>query len=248
MSLRNTPNFKNTATKPSSTFGTKFSTPSSSTPVKPARTTLSTTKKLSTNSSVPRPGIVKQTSACDLRERLHLNSEDVLNTGFASTPPISRLPKSQSQSKSKLATANNLYGSNNALSSASSVGTIGFGSTNKSTAKQLFGSSTPNLYETANRTPECFTKVSADTPTPRNAFKTSGTPCRSHRSDEYTSTDSKTKDSAEVSNLTVAVRVRPMNAKECETPSVINVITVDANEVSVLAGTNGNLIFFERVY
>lgn len=51
---------------------------------------------------------------------------------------------------------------------------------------------------------------------------------------------SKTKANSEISNLTVAVRVRPMNAKECTAPSVINVISVDDNEIRVFAGTNAD--------
>lgn len=231
MSQRNTPNLKNTKL-----ISSKFATPSTSstTPVKPARTTLSTTKKLSAPSPLPRPGIIKQSSACDLRERLHLNSDDILNTGFAATPPISRL--NRPQSKSKLTAASSSQAINSALNGA----TNGLSST-KSTAKRLFGNSTPNLYEAVNRTPECFTKVAADTPTatPRTIKASGTTPYRSHKSEEY-ATDNKAKDSSEESCLTVAVRVRPMNAKECTTPSVINVVSVDGNEVSVFAGTTAD--------
>lgn len=48
------------------------------------------------------------------------------------------------------------------------------------------------------------------------------------------------RDSSEISNLTVAVRVRPMNTKECTITSVTNVVSVDDNEVTVLAGINAD--------
>lgn len=75
-------------------------------------------------------------------------------------------------------------------------------------------------------TPECFSKVSIETP--RNKF------VRSNTTDEMKSSTS------EMSNLTVAVRVRPMNGKECRQQNVSNIITVDGNELTVLAGTSAD--------
>lgn len=113
MTSRFTPTVK--SSKPTTA---KFSTPSSSsttTPIKPARATLSTTKKLS---AVARPTLVKQTSACDLRERLHLNqNDDVLNTAFSSSPFISSAKLS---GKSKTTTPSTFSASTNSLTGTSS--------------------------------------------------------------------------------------------------------------------------------
>lgn len=198
---------------------------------------------------MPKPKLIKQTSACDLRERLNLNSDDLLNTAFAETPPLSRAGKF-SAIKSKSTTTINanhtpsmlFRGSTSAATSSSSAMKI-LPSTPRSIGKRLFGTSTSSLNEaTASRTPECFSKVAWDTPTPRAFQKgTLETPRSSQKNDE--STDGKTTSStsnSEISNLTVAVRVRPMNAKECTTPSVINVISVDDKEITVLAGTNAD--------
>lgn len=74
-------------------------------------------------------------------------------------------------------------------------------------------------------TPECFSKVSMETP--RLVADSKGTAAA-------------TKESSEISNLTVAVRVRPMNTKECTTPSVQNIISVHNDEITVLAGTTAD--------
>lgn len=91
--------------------------------------------------------------------------------------------------------------------------------TPKSTVKRLQQSSTGAELST----PECYSKVSIDTPR------------LAHKND-----DDSTKTSSEISNLTVAVRVRPMNAKECTTQSVQNIITVNNDEITVLAGTTAD--------
>lgn len=104
----------------------------------------------------------------------------------------------------------------------------------KTPAKKLFGSS--SLFETTNRTPECFTKVSLDAVTPQTYRSQRG----SEKSDDVVTPAGKGKASSEESSLTVAVRVRPMNAKECTAPSVINVISVEDNEIRVFAGTNAD--------
>lgn len=72
----------------------------------------------------------------------------------------------------------------------------------------------------AKSTPECFSKVSFETPKQCNK-----------------SLDSlKAKDKAEVSNLKVAVRVRPMNAQELRSSSCRSCVKVAGSEVIVLAG------------
>lgn len=54
---------------------------------------------------------------------------------------------------------------------------------------------------------------------------------------------------SEVSNLTVAVRVRPMNAKECTTPLVTRVICVqNANEVKVKMGSTEDTYAYDNVF
>lgn len=54
---------------------------------------------------------------------------------------------------------------------------------------------------------------------------------------------------SEASNLTVAVRVRPMNAKECTTPLVTKVIRVqNANEIIVKSGLNEDTYAYDNVF
>lgn len=60
--------------------------------------------------------------------------------------------------------------------------------------------------------------------------------------------DSKIKDS-EVSNLTVVVRIRPMNAKECTTPLVNRVVHVEkSNEISVKNSFNVDTYVYDNVF
>lgn len=68
-------------------------------------------------------------------------------------------------------------------------------------------------------TPDCFVNVSLNA-TPKVPKKTPSAPERS----------------GEESNLTVAVRVRPMNRRELTKISVGNIIEVKGNEITVLAG------------
>lgn len=222
MSTRSTPNVKNAKTSSQSSTA-KFSTPTNSTPVKPVRSTLSLSK---TVSSLPRTGFVKQKSACDLRERYNLNGNDSLNTAFTSTTPLSRTLKdgltasssSLGGTKTKLA-KNSLFDDVKRFQSPAT--------------KSLFGSASLKSLENGNRTPECFSKVSFDPNTPQSNRKNIG-----QQRSSQTDVKSKSKENSEVSNLTVAVRIRPMTAKECTTSA--NVIFVDENEVTVLAGTNAD--------
>lgn len=73
----------------------------------------------------------------------------------------------------------------------------------------------------AKSTPECFSKVSFETPKQLGNKSLDST---------------KSKDKAEVSNLKVAVRVRPMNAQELKSTSCRSCIKVVGSEVIVLAG------------
>lgn len=245
MSSRYTPNTKNS--KPTPLSGAKCITPASATPIKPVRTTLSTTKKLS---AVNRPTLIKQTSACDLRERLRLNSNDLLNTGFVSqNSPFSSATK---LSKTKLTTPlsssiSNLTGGSSLTKSALS----GFSLINPA-AKRLFGNTTPTVDRTASSqilsTPDCFSKVLLDSQTPQNVKKISETPQSFRKSVDCDDDDDSRTKYSEVSNLTVAVRVRPMNAKECTTPQVTRVVHVESNEILVKNGFNMDTFVYDNVF
>lgn len=232
MSARNTPNLKNFKSNYSS--AAKCSTPTNTTPVKPARSTLSLSK---TASSLPRVGFVKQQSACDLRERYNWNNVDTLNTAFSSVTPLARLKKDSA--KNKLTTSNSSLGGSTSKLMKKSL-EDGMKSGLPSSAKCLFGSFTSKLQESNNRTPECFSKVSFDPYTPQSNKKSTETPRKSHKQ----SSDAKPKENSEVSNLTVAVRIRPMNVKECTTPSAKNVVKVDGNQVIV----SGREFDFDHVF
>lgn len=73
----------------------------------------------------------------------------------------------------------------------------------------------------AKSTPECYSKVSFETPKQAVNKSLDG---------------AKGKDKAEVSNLKVAVRVRPMNAHELKSTSSRSCVTVVGNEVIVSTG------------
>ncbi|KAL1378928.1 hypothetical protein pipiens_015261 [Culex pipiens pipiens] len=77
------------------------------------------------------------------------------------------------------------------------------------------------------RTPECYSKVSLESPlVGRKSRKLD----ESIRKDAY---------GGEISNLKVAVRIRPLSAKEC-VESVANVVKVKENEVIVNAGNTAD--------
>lgn len=61
-----------------------------------------------------------------------------------------------------------------------------------------------------------------------------------HRSNTVDDLKSQKDDPSEISKISVAVRVRPMNSKECSKPSVSNVVSVQGSEVIVLAGTTAD--------
>lgn len=229
MSSKNTPN----SSKPSKSIGTLYPSrkvTSSASSKTPLRSTLDSMRKTSSTASTSKSVLIKQNSSDDLRDRLKLNN-DFLNTAFASSPSILRSAKLQPKSKSTTTinsfyTPTSLYKGFSTASSTPDAMQI-LPSTPKSISKRLFGSSTVSLNEAVTKTPECFSKVTLET----------------SRSSQKLSTDqaeSKNKENGEISNLTVAVRVRPMNTKECTTPSAFNVITIDGNEVTVLAGTNAD--------
>lgn len=90
------------------------------------------------------------------------------------------------------------------------------GTTPKSAVKRFAAS-----MESAKSTPECFSKVSFETPKHSVNKSLDGI---------------KYKDKAEVSNLRVAVRVRPMNANELKSTSSRSCVTVVGSEVIVSTG------------
>lgn len=169
--------------------------------------------------SSQKPPFVKQLSAHELRDRLKLHSDDVLNTAFAATPPLSR-DAIRSSIKSKSTNALNACLPPSSTSSSSAQKSVL--STPRAINKRLFASANESTF----RTPDRPTKLSFDTPTPRSIRSSSETP-RGIGDDEN-----------EISNLTVAIRVRPMNARECSTPSAMNIITVEGKKLTVLAGKN----------
>lgn len=245
MSSRYTPNVKNS--KASGSSGAKCSTPSTTTPIKPARATLSTTKKLS---AVTRPTLIKQTSACDLRERLKLNQNDILNTGFSTASPFPSAGKLTT--KAKLATPSTSTSSLTGTSYATNS-LYGAYSSGISAAKRLFDFSTPTTDRTGSTTqqtstPDCFNRVLLDAQTPQSK-KSYETP-QSYRKNSDQSVDYKTRESSsEVSNLSVAVRIRPMNSKECTTPLVSRVIRVQhSSEIIVKTGITEDTYTYDNVF
>ncbi|XP_061516333.1 kinesin-like protein KIF14 [Anopheles gambiae] len=90
------------------------------------------------------------------------------------------------------------------------------------------------------RTPECFSRISLDSPV--------GQPAGRHRSSQskldesHRSTKEKDKEGGaggEISNLKVAVRIRPLSAKEC-IDSVANIVRVQNNELYINGGSTAD--------
>ncbi|XP_065083485.1 kinesin-like protein KIF14 [Ochlerotatus camptorhynchus] len=87
------------------------------------------------------------------------------------------------------------------------------------------------LDNLVSRTPECFSKVSLDSPS---------VGCHSVKLEESVkSLKEKDGPNAEISHLRVAVRVRPLSAKEC-IESIANIVRVRDNEVIVNAGNTAD--------
>lgn len=233
-----------------STPSTSSTSSTTTTPIKPVRATLSTTKKLS---AVTRPTLIKQTSACDLRERLRLNqNDDILNTAFtASSSPFT----SKYSTKGKLATPSTMSASSSSLSGTTSAKKSIFNSYSSTNlaAKRLFGNTTPIVDRKTSTqvvsTPDCFSKVLLDAQTPQNAKRSCETSQSYRKSTDFSDDNNKSKENSEVSNLTVAVRVRPMNAKECTTPLVTRVVTIqNSNEIMVKSGLNVESYAYDNVF
>lgn len=101
------------------------------------------------------------------------------------------------------------------------------GTTPKSATKRLATSME------SKSTPECYSKVSFETP---------------KHSVNKSLDGSKLKDKAEVSNLKVAVRVRPMNAQELKSTTSRSCVKVVGNEVIVAAGDGSAGVTHSFVY
>jgi kinesin family member 14 len=91
-------------------------------------------------------------------------------------------------------------------------------------------------------TPKSVKKSMENFQTPESSAKLAlYTPKRMAKSSMDVSTLSdKDTHSGEISNLKVAVRVRPMNVKECKNPAVTNVVRVRGNEITVLANASAD--------
>ncbi|XP_055916021.1 kinesin-like protein KIF14 [Eupeodes corollae] len=98
----------------------------------------------------------------------------------------------------------------------------------KSTPRSALVTPRSTVKHISTSTPECSSKISNS----------------SRRSEASTMEDSgimsKSMKDVEISNLTVAVRVRPLNAQECTNPGVTNIVKVVDNEVTVYTGTTAD--------
>lgn len=231
MSSKNTPNNAKTTNKPTA------AAPNSSTPRKSAinlkrsvlikqqaianeldnGNTLNTafTKKTTT----PLPKINTTQNACHTPTSLYKNAGSSVARNNQFKPST---PKLQNTNQNACQTPTSLY--RNAGS------TVAKNSIHQKTIPPVTPKSVVQRPMTAADppTPECFSKVSIETPIKRIG--------RSN-----TAEDLRTKDNnSEISNLTVAVRVRPMNSRECNIKSMHNIITVAENELTVLAGSSAD--------
>ncbi|XP_053677223.1 kinesin-like protein KIF14 [Anopheles nili] len=97
------------------------------------------------------------------------------------------------------------------------------------------------------RTPDCYSRISLDSPQPMGGRHRHS---RSKLDDSHRSVKEKDKEGTggEVSNLKVAVRIRPLSAKEC-IDSVANVVRVENNELYINGGnTADNLAGVEHFF
>uniref|UniRef100_A0A4Y0BGG1 Kinesin motor domain-containing protein n=1 Tax=Anopheles funestus TaxID=62324 RepID=A0A4Y0BGG1_ANOFN len=97
------------------------------------------------------------------------------------------------------------------------------------------------------RTPECFSRISLDSPQASGGrHRTSQT--KLDETQRSTKEKDKEGTGSEVSNLKVAVRIRPLSAKEC-IDSVANIVRVENNELYINGGsTADNLAGVEHYF
>jgi hypothetical protein len=182
----------------------------------------STPNSLILSASKIKPGLLRKVAAFEQSKTTDLNSAFSINkpsTPSSSKTPIKTLVKAKSSHAINVTTPTAIP-----RSFAKSPAPRSLLSTPKSVKKPPTGP----------QTPECFAKVSL------------GTPKRMAKSSiDLSSTNDGAKDRSggdigEISNLKVAVRVRPMNAKECKNSAVKNVIRVKENEITVLANSSAD--------
>uniref|UniRef100_A0A182K1A4 Kinesin-like protein n=1 Tax=Anopheles christyi TaxID=43041 RepID=A0A182K1A4_9DIPT len=89
------------------------------------------------------------------------------------------------------------------------------------------------------RTPECYSRISLDSPMGQSGGRHRSSQAKLDES--HRSTKEKTKEGAggEISNLKVAVRIRPLSAKECM-ESVGNIVRVENNELFISGGSTAD--------
>lgn len=158
-------------------------------------------------------------TAVSLRSQPNKESH-LLDTAFSLYSPITA-PKFAVMARRSKSTTNITYTPKIEAAAASSTAATGF-TTPRSQRTNL--SAEPE-------TPECFAPVSMETP--RRFAKSSND--ITQILDEY-----KADKEAEISNLKVAVRVRPMNVKECSNYRVKNCVNVQDNELTVSNGSTAD--------
>ncbi|XP_058061292.1 kinesin-like protein KIF14 [Anopheles bellator] len=198
-----------------------------------------------TKASTPRPvarpvGSKLATSSLTKRSLLNISNSDSLSASPAQTPkqnqpaPAGAGLGAKSKSSTTLNynscyTPSSLYRAPPASSKSASKD---FG-----TPKNLLKRTRAREDLLNARTPECFSRISLDTP-PLGK----GRHCSSHGALNESQRSTKEKDKeapGEISNLKVAVRIRPLSVKEC-IDSVANIVRVVGNELYVHTGSTAD--------
>lgn len=148
------------------------------------------------------------------------DSDSLLNTAFSLPSSASKTPLfSNGNKKITSTTLNACYTPSSLFRSTTTTPK----SNKLTTPKQI-------LLRSSNcdkKTPECFSKVKLDTP-------------NSYSRNNLNTIDNKNEEKGEISNLKVAIRVRPLNATECLNSTVTNIVHVENNKLSILAGTTAD--------
>ncbi|XP_053666885.1 kinesin-like protein KIF14 [Anopheles marshallii] len=209
-----------------------------------------------TKASTPRsrPATASKLATCLLTKRTQLNtsSSESLPGSPARTPKSSstRLPSIANglEMKSKSSTSLNT----NSCYTPSSLYRAPLVAS-KSVSKE-FGTPRNVLKRAAARenllsarTPECFSRISLDSPQASGGrHRTSQT--KLDETQRSTKEKDKEGSGSEISNLKVAVRIRPLSAKEC-IDSVANIVRVENNELYINGGsTADNLAGVEHYF
>uniref|UniRef100_A0A182W7B3 Kinesin-like protein n=1 Tax=Anopheles minimus TaxID=112268 RepID=A0A182W7B3_9DIPT len=200
----------------------------------------------------PRPATASKLASCLLTKRTHLNtsSSESLPASPVGTPRSgsARLPNISNglEMKSKSSTSLNTNICNTPSSSyraplASSKSVSKDFGTPRNVLKRAIARE--NLLNA--RTPECFSRSSIDSPL---AYGGRHRTSQTKLDETQRSTKEKEGTGSEISNLKVAVRVRPLSAKEC-IDSVANIVRVENNELYINGGsTADNLAGVEHYF